>query len=124
VAADRNQQMEENSGSFMLPCEMAARYVLPAIRAALAVVLTDKYGLTSYRVAKILNLTPAAITNYRKGKRGNKLVEQILSEPTTRSYIEEIAKAISSGGDGLRVFREKTCDICQTVRGEKCDNQK
>ncbi|MEB3755419.1 MAG: hypothetical protein GSR79_00955, partial [Desulfurococcales archaeon] len=63
----------------MFPCEMAAKYVLPAIRAALAIVLTEEYGFTSYRVAKMLNLTPAAITNYRKGKRGIKLIDYILN---------------------------------------------
>lgn len=101
----------------MFPCEMAAKYVLPAIRAALAIVLTEEYGFTSYRVAKMLNLTPAAITNYRKGKRGIKLIDHILNNLETRKHIEDIAYAISNHEYEPELFHEKTCNICKIVRG-------
>ncbi|MEB3772329.1 MAG: hypothetical protein GSR82_01455 [Desulfurococcales archaeon] len=105
------------NGELLFPCEMAAKYVLPAIRAALAIVLTEEYGFTSYRVAKLLNLTPAAITNYKKGKRGIRLIDQILNDPRTRRHIEDIASAISNQEYEPELFHEKTCSICKIVRG-------
>ncbi|MCE4614146.1 MAG: hypothetical protein F7B60_01265 [Desulfurococcales archaeon] len=108
-----NSDMEE----IMFPCEIAAKYVLPAIRAALAIVLTEEYGFTSYRVAKMLNLTPAAITNYKKGKRGIKLIDRILNCPETRQHIEDIAFAISNKQYEPALFHEKTCSICKIIRG-------
>ncbi|MCE4606971.1 MAG: hypothetical protein F7B59_06575 [Desulfurococcales archaeon] len=113
----RNDDIGELVFPCEFPCEIAAKYVLPAIRAALAVVLTEEYGFTSYRVAKMLNLTPAAITNYKKGKRGIKLIDYILNNPDTRRHIEDIAHAISNHEYTLELFHEKTCSICRIVRG-------
>jgi predicted transcriptional regulator len=109
--------IDSDDSEILFPCEIAAKYVLPAIRAALAIVLTEEYGFTSYRVAKLLNLTPAAITNYKKGKRGIKLIDQILNDPRTRKHIEDIASAISNQEYEPELFHEKTCSICKIVRG-------
>ena len=103
----------------LMPCEAAAKYVLPAMRAAVAITLINKYGYSSYRVSKILNLTPAAITNYTTGKRGSKLLSYILTNQQLHSYIEQVADKIAAGIDARKAFEEVACKICGTITGYK-----
>ncbi len=52
----------------IFPQEIEVWYVLPAIRKQLAVKLVEK-GLAQKEVAKMMNLTEAAISQYKKEKR-------------------------------------------------------
>jgi len=52
----------------IFPQEIEVWYVLPAIRKQLAVKLVEK-GLAQKEVAKLMNLTEAAISQYKKEKR-------------------------------------------------------
>jgi predicted transcriptional regulator len=55
----------------MLPCEKAARYKVPAIKARLAKNLKTK-GYTQRQIADFLDVTEAAISQYLSGKRAGK----------------------------------------------------
>jgi len=118
-AGTPTEQPPINLENALMPCEAAARYVLPAMRAAVAITLITKYGYSSYRVSKILNLTPAAITNYTTGKRGGKLLAYILGNEQLNSYIEEVADSIASGLDAKEAFSKVACKICGTITGHK-----
>jgi predicted transcriptional regulator len=48
--------------------------LLPIIRASVAEKLFQM-GFKAKEIASVLNVTPAAITQYLKGRRGNKLAE-------------------------------------------------
>jgi predicted transcriptional regulator len=52
----------------MLPCEAAAKYKVPAIKADLARKLKKK-GYSQKHIADFLNVTEAAISQYLSGKR-------------------------------------------------------
>ena len=52
----------------MLPCEKAAKYKVPAIKARLAKNLKTK-GYTQRQIADFLDVTEAAISQYLSGKR-------------------------------------------------------
>lgn len=55
----------------MLPCERAAKYKVPAIKAKLARDLKAK-GYTQRRIADFLDVTEAAVSQYLSGKRAGK----------------------------------------------------
>ncbi|MCX6774630.1 MAG: helix-turn-helix domain-containing protein [DPANN group archaeon] len=55
----------------MLPCEKAAKYKVPAIKARLAKNLKNK-GYPQKQIADFLNVTEAAVSQYLSGKRAVK----------------------------------------------------
>ncbi len=55
----------------MLPCEKAAKYKVPAIKARLAKELKNK-GYPQRRIADFLDVTEAAVSQYLSGKRAGK----------------------------------------------------
>ncbi|MDP8003518.1 MAG: transcriptional regulator, partial [Caldisphaera sp.] len=77
-----------------MPCEIAAKMVIPSIRASVAYVLVNEFKLSKYTVARLLGLTPAAINNYMSGKRGDKYMKILLENEIYLSKVEEVAKLI------------------------------
>ena len=58
-------------------CEIAAKIIIPTLRALLALTLIDKYNMTQVEVAKKLGTSQPAISYYMHSKRG-KLALSIL----------------------------------------------
>ena len=54
----------------LLPDEIAAKSVVPALRAMVAIKLIKLHGLTQQDVAERLHLTQASISNYMRKARG------------------------------------------------------
>ena len=69
----------------MLPQEIEVWYILPAIRSQLCKELTGK--LSQKEIAKLLGITEPAVSQYIKGKRGNK----VKFDDKTKSEIKLIA---------------------------------
>ncbi|MET1101783.1 MAG: hypothetical protein ABWW69_04825 [Pyrodictiaceae archaeon] len=97
------------------PCEVAVKKYIPAIRAAIAIVLVKEYGLTAYRAAKLLGVTPAAISNYLLGRRGGKLVNLVLASDELRSHVYRVAEKLLSGLEEKDVIRD-LCRACRELR--------
>jgi len=55
------------------PCEIVARYVLPAIRALIARRLIEKHGYTQLKAAKTLGMTQSAMSRYMALECGGKI---------------------------------------------------
>lgn len=53
----------------LLPQEVEVRFIIPAIRKEFALEL-NRLNFTQREIAKILEITPAAVNNYVKNKRG------------------------------------------------------
>ncbi len=105
---------------YEFPCEHATKAVIPSIRAVVARILVERFGLTKYAAAKILDVTPAAITNYLKKKRGDKYSEMILQDKRLCSKAEEIAKLLieSKGArtpEAFMRYKNLVCEICSEV---------
>ncbi|MCS7145951.1 MAG: hypothetical protein RMJ28_02625 [Nitrososphaerota archaeon] len=66
--------------------------IVPSIRAALADILVKKYGLRKSKVAKVLGVSPAAITHYVSGARGQRFYGV---DKETEEKIEELAGRIA-----------------------------
>ncbi|HIP66280.1 MAG TPA: hypothetical protein EYH08_07150 [Pyrodictium sp.] len=100
---------------FQAPCEIASKHVVPAIRAALAILLVNEYGLSAYRVAKLLGMTPAAISNYLLRRRGGELVDKLLEDAEIRKVLVELAEKLISD-DMSESLSFHLCRICRVVR--------
>ncbi len=63
---------------------------MPALRAALAITMVREYGLSVYNAAKLLNIAPAAVSNYLAERRSNKkLVRKLLEDKRYATYVRE-----------------------------------
>ena len=93
-----------------IPCEYIVWNVLPSIRKEIAKSLKKNYGLNQKQIAKIIKLTPAAVSQYLSNKRGGIGItnKNILSE------IDKSAKNIyKKGSQQLEI---ETCRICNLLK--------
>jgi predicted transcriptional regulator len=88
----------------MFRCEVSARKVLPVIRCEMAKML-KKQGKKTCEIAKLLDTTPAAISQYLSGKRG-----QI---DLTKSEMVAIKQVVERGD----FTRETICQLCRQITG-------
>ncbi|MCD6113713.1 MAG: hypothetical protein J7J78_00240 [Thermoprotei archaeon] len=98
-----------------MPCEIVAKKLMPTIRALIAEVLVKKYGFTIYETAKILGLTPAAISNYLLGKRGADTFPELKENRLAYNLILLLADKIASQRCTSVDCREIICTICRTL---------
>ncbi|MCF7889892.1 XRE family transcriptional regulator [Candidatus Bipolaricaulota bacterium] len=91
------------------PCEVALWHVLPCIRACLARELVEK-DLTQQRVADILGITQAAVSQYIGKKRGNFRTK----DNTAYKMIEELAEDLEK--DAVNDLSKRICQICSQVQ--------
>ncbi len=85
----------------MFRCEYASRVVLPALRKAIAVEFVQS-GKKKNEVAKILGVTPAAVSQYLSGKRARIQL--------TDDEIEMVKNLVRRG-----LTQEGICKICSSV---------
>jgi predicted transcriptional regulator len=103
------------SGLSPLQCEIAAKELMPALRAALAITMVREYGLSVYRTAKLLNIAPAAVSNYLAERRSNKkLVRKLLEEKEYAVYVKEYSIKIIR--NEVKVD-EVMCFFCKLLYG-------
>lgn len=95
--------------SFGQPCEGAIWYILPYIRAGLARELAN-LGLTQEEIAEELGLTQAAVSQYKRGKRGK--IEELDEE--VHRLIKNVADGISD--EGIKNLPGKICIICNHIK--------
>lgn len=87
------------------PCEIIVFYLLPSIRAELSKKLIE-LGLTQQEVSQKLDMTPAAVSQYVKGKRGTAVdFDEELQED-----IKDLAEDIVDGS--VESSAERICEIC------------
>lgn len=93
-----------------IPCESVIWDVLPVIRKEFACCMIQNFGLTQKKAAEILNVTPAAISQYRCNKRAKKDIKDndILNEIniSTKKIIKE----------GNSVLTVEICRICKLIK--------
>lgn len=69
--------------------------LLPAVRSLVAYDLVKRIGMKKNEAARILNLTPSAVSQYIEGKRGGSWVKKIKSSEESMLIIRELADRIS-----------------------------
>lgn len=108
------------------PCMIVVQYILPTIRLLIMKNLVQEHSMRKIDASKKMELTPAAITQYMKGERGNAFAEQISKSEKTMKIISDLAEALAKddvpAGDAI----DKLCEACSTIRAEGiiCDLHK
>ncbi len=87
------------------PCEVIVFYLLPSIRAELSKELIE-LGLNQQTVSKRLDMTPAAVSQYVRGKRGTAVNFDENIQNEIRSLAKDIVK------DDVENISERICEIC------------
>lgn len=98
------------------PCEIASRYILPALRAMVAVRLVKNYGLSQVEVAKKLSTTQPAVSYYLRSLRGVKSVKALSKIEGVLELVEEFTSKLATGEDVD--IEEFVCKVCRKVRSD------
>jgi uncharacterized protein len=99
------------------PCELVVWRILPAIKARVARNLKEK-GMPQKDIAKALDSTEAAISQYLSGKRAADF--KISAE--MNDMLDVVSDAIAKGKN-QKVLKYGICQVCKEIRtkGYACD---
>ncbi|MGZ4864099.1 MAG: transcriptional regulator [Halobacteriota archaeon] len=99
---------ESNKSSRIRPrCEIIVQYVLPTIRAEMAVRMRDE-GVSQAQIARILGVTPAAVNQYVKSKRG--------TAGQDAEVLEVIDDYLEKYRDDPDQLSAHLCDVCNEIK--------
>jgi len=98
----------------LLPCEVAVKSLIPAIRSAIARELTQTYGLKQKHVANLLGVTQTAVSKYTRHVRGTVLKIEEVEE--VQPTIREIVISLANGRMSKYELVAKFCVACEIVR--------
>lgn len=99
-----------------MPCEVAVKSVVPAIRAGLAKELIQTYELKQNDVANLLGVTQTAVSKYTRNVRGG--VVAINKAEEIQQMITATAKTLTNGELSRRQLAIRFCEICRLVRAK------
>ena len=98
----------------LLPCEIAVKSLIPALRSTIAKELIHKHGLKQKDVADLLGVTQTAVSKYVCEVRGTVLKIDEVEE--FQSMIKEIVVALVDGNMSKYEFIAKFCIACKNIR--------
>ena len=98
----------------ILPCEVAVKSVIPAIRSAIARDLTESYGLKQTEVAELLGVTQTAVSKYTSHCRG--AIFEITEVEGVQPILKETVFSLANGEMDRYELAEKLCTICGIIR--------
>jgi len=102
-----------------LPCEAAARCILPTFRSYVAKDLVEKYDFTQTEVAEKLGTTQAAISQYLHSKRGHRGMEEYAGFlPKIVFAAKETSKHLAMAETGPDEVMTRFCKLCLSLREE------
>jgi predicted transcriptional regulator len=101
----------------LLPSEIEAKSLIPAVRAILAKKMIREYSLKEEDVAKVLGITQAAVSNYVRGIRGDtELILRLESVREVMRMIDDIAKDLSTNKAYSPSTLAKFIGLCNYMR--------
>lgn len=105
----------------LIPCEVAVKSVVPAIRALVATELTRTYELKQTDVANLLGVTQTAVSKYLRHVRGSVLV--IEDEKEIQLIVKKIATSLNNGKASRCEILKDFCSACKIIRqkGMMCE---
>jgi predicted transcriptional regulator len=100
----------------ILPCEIAVKSVIPAIKATLAKELVETYSLTQNQAAEILGISQSAVSKYTRQVRGHVIEIDDIQEirPLISDMINLLVKEHPRRAEFLKLF----CKICMEIRAK------
>jgi predicted transcriptional regulator len=100
-----------------LPCEIAVKSAVPAIRALLAKELIVTYGMRQKEVADLLGITQTAVSKYAHHVRGRVML--IENEEEVVTLITETAASLANGDMDKTTLALRICTTCKFVRRKR-----
>jgi uncharacterized protein len=97
----------------IIPCEVAAKSVIPALRAMVARDLIEEYGMKQELVAERLGVTQAAVSKYQHQVRGEAVDLEASGE--VRQMSRDLAATLARAPNPLDVSRQ-FCQACTDIR--------
>ena len=98
----------------ILPCEVAVKSVIPAIRSAIARELTQSYGLKQKKVAHLLGVTQTAVSKYTKHCRG--AIFEVTDVEGVQPVLTKTVYLLANGEMDKYMLAERLCTICGIIR--------
>ncbi len=98
----------------ILPCEVAVKSVIPAIRSAIARELTQSYGLKQTEVAELLGVTQTAVSKYTSHCRG--AIFEVTEVEGVQPVLKETVFSLANGEMNKYELTEKLCTVCGIIR--------
>jgi uncharacterized protein len=101
----------------LLPAEIEAKSLIPAIRSILTQKLNKDYSFKEEDIAKVLGVTQAAVSNYMRGTRGDtQLVAKLASHSEVMSMVEDIARDVAANKAYSPSTMAKFVQLCNYMR--------
>jgi hypothetical protein len=100
----------------LVPCEVAVKCVLPAVRAMMAKQLMTKHGLNQEQAAKLLRVSQPAISLYNRRKRGKAI--DLGKDAEITKLVENLAASLVESKMTHKEFIPRFCEICRTIRAK------
>lgn len=100
----------------ILPCEVAVKSVIPAIKATIAKELLETYGLKQNQVAEILGISQSAVSKYTRKVRGYIIKIDEIAE--IQPLISEMISLLMDGKYKRAEFIGLFCQTCNLIRSK------
>jgi predicted transcriptional regulator len=102
------------------------RYILPGIRAAIARELVKRYGLGRSGASRRMGVTPAAVTQYLEGLRGETASSIVEGSEEATEMVSQIAEDLVKNEASMCEVLDKMCKACRSIRssGLLCEMHK
>jgi len=94
------------------------KFVIPAVRALIAIQLVRKYNMTQVEAARKLGVTQPAISYYLNSKRGKIVIEKIRKNKEIMELIEKLAELVYQE-EPPEEIQKVMCEICAKVKKSK-----
>lgn len=98
----------------IIPCEIAVKSVIPAIKAAITKELVEKYSLRQNQVAEALGISQSAVSKYTRQVRGH--VIEIGDIEEIQPLINNMINLLINGNPRRAEFLSLFCQTCMTIR--------
>ncbi|MEM3641764.1 MAG: helix-turn-helix domain-containing protein [Candidatus Bathyarchaeia archaeon] len=98
----------------IIPCEIAVKSVIPAIKALVAKELVEKHGLKQEAAAQLLGISQSAVSKYTRKVRGYMI--EINKTEETESLINKMTTSLLNGHYERTEFLQIFCQTCIAIR--------
>jgi len=88
----------------LLPSEVEAKTIIPALRSLIAKKLINTYHLPQRKVAEMLGITQAAVSNYIREVRG--IGVSLEDSAEAQKLVDEIVRSILAGVDQVTLMKK------------------
>jgi len=102
------------NNSLIMPCEVAVKSVVPAVKALMAQELVEKHGLKQDQVAEILGISQSAVSKYTRKVRGYAIRLDDVGE--IQPLVGKMVALVMNGAHERAEFLSFFCQTCMTVR--------